>query len=89
MSHKDISALQHIRSDLVTRRRDAALAGDAEAVIHAQQKVALIDAAISDEQALGQHEKDELAISRAIKREPDTSKVDEISLIDHPIRISD
>jgi hypothetical protein len=89
MSHKDISALHNIRTELVNRRRDAALAGDAEGVIHAQQKVALIDAAISDEQALGQQEKDELAISRAMKREPDGGNVEEVSLIDSPIRVSD
>jgi hypothetical protein len=66
MTHKDISALHNIRTKLVTQRRDAAQAGDAESVIHTQQKVALIDAAIADEQALGQHEKDELAIARAM-----------------------
>lgn len=89
MSQKDLAALHNIRTELVTRRRDSARAGDAEAVIHNQQKVALIDAAIADEQALGQHEKDELAIAGAMKREPDASNVEEISLVDNPIRMSD
>jgi len=89
MSQKDLAALHNIRSELVTRRRDSALAGDPEAVIHNQQKVALIDAAIADEQALGQQEKDEQAIARAMKREPDAGNVTEISLIDDPIRVSD
>jgi len=89
MTHKDIAALENIRASLVTRRRDAAQAGDAESVIHAQQKLDLVDAAIADEQALGQKEKDELAIARAMKRDPDPDNVDEISLIDNPIRVSD
>jgi hypothetical protein len=89
MSQKDIAALENIRVELVTRRRDAALGGDADSVIHAQQKLALLDAAILDEQALGQHEKDELAMTRAMKREPDPTNVPEISLLDNPIRVSD
>jgi hypothetical protein len=89
MSQNDIDALASIRHGLVTERRTAAAAGDAPTVIRIQRDITLIDAAISVEQALGQHEKDELAITRAMKREPDASNLEEISLIDDPIRISD
>jgi hypothetical protein len=89
MSQQDIDALTSIRSALVAERRAAAAAGDGQTVIRIQRDIALVDDAISDEQALGQHEKDELAITRAMKREPDASNVEEISLIDDPIRVSD
>ncbi len=89
MSQQDIDALTSIRSTLVAERRSAAGSGDSQTVIRIQHDIALVDAAISDEQALGQHEKDELAITRAMKREPDGHNVEEISLIDDPIRISD
>jgi len=89
MSQKDIDALSSIRAMLVTERRAAATAADAATVIRIQQDIGLVDAAISDEQALGQHEKDELAITRAMKRVPDGHNVEEISLIDDPIRVSD
>jgi hypothetical protein len=89
MAQKDIAALESVRTRLVTQRREAAAAGEIDMVIHTQQKLSLIDAAISDEQALGQHEKDELAIARAIKHEPDPNNVEEISLLDNPIRVSD
>ena len=89
MSQKNIDALNRIRATLVSDRRSAAASGDAETVIRIQKDIAHVDAAVSDEQALGQHEKDELAITRAMKRVPDGSNVEEISLIDDPIRISD
>jgi len=89
MSMQDIAALNHIRATLVSNRRSAATAGDSETVIRIQRDLALVDAAISDEQALGQHEKDELAMTRAMKRVPDGSKIDEISLLADPIRVSD
>jgi hypothetical protein len=89
MAQQDIAALETIRADLVAERRQAASNRDASGVIEAQNKLALIDLAISDEQALGQHEKDELAISRAMKRVPDADNVEEISLLDNPIRVSD
>jgi hypothetical protein len=89
MSQNDIEALTTIRHDLVSARREAAAAGDAQSVIRVQRDIALVDAAIMDEQALGQQEKDEIAMTRAIKREPDVHNVTEISLIDDPIRISD
>lgn len=89
MSQKNIDALTRIRATLVSDRRSAAASGDAETVIRIQKDIAHVDAAVSDEQALGQHEKDELAITRAMKRVPDGSNVEEISLIDDPIRISD
>ena len=89
MSTQDIDALNAIRDTLVSDRRSAAAAGDAETVIRIQRSLALVDAAVSDEQALGQHEKDELAMTRAMKRAPDASKIDEISLVADPIRLSD
>lgn len=89
MSQQDIDALAMIRSSLVSERRAAARASDAAAVMRIQRDLAFVDAAILDEQALGQHEKDELAITRAMKRTPDASNVEEISLLDDPIRVSD
>ena len=89
MSQKDIDALSSIRAALVAERRAAAVAGDAETVIRAQANIALVDAALMDEQAIGQHEKDEVAHTRAIKRVPDGSNIEEISLVADPIRISD
>ena len=89
MSQKDIDALNEIRSRLVADRRAAASSGDAQAVIDIQRDIGLVDAAITDEQALSQHEKDELAMTRAMKRVPDGRNVEEISLIDDPIRVSD
>jgi len=89
MSQKDIDALNDIRVTLVADRRAAALSGDTQTVIRIQGELALVDAAISDEQALGQHEKDELAITRAMKRVPDGRNVEDISLIDDPIRVAD
>ena len=89
MGQPDIDALATIRSELVSDRRTAARASDAAAVIRIQHDLALVDAAILDEQALGQHEKDELAMTRAMKRVPDAGNVDEISLLDDPIRMSD
>ena len=89
MGQQDIDALATIRSELVSERRTAARASDAASVIRIQHDLALVDAAILDEQALGQHEKDELAMTRAMKRVPDAGNVDEISLLDDPIRMSD
>lgn len=89
MGQPDIDALATIRSELVSERRTAARASDAASVIRIQHDLALVDAAILDEQALGQHEKDELAMTRAMKRVPDAGNVDEISLLDDPIRMSD
>lgn len=89
MGQPDIDALATIRSELVSDRRTAARASDAASVIRIQHDLALVDAAILDEQALGQHEKDELAMTRAMKRVPDAGNVDEISLLDDPIRMSD
>ncbi len=89
MGQKEIDALAKIRAMLVKERRAAAAAADSAAVIRIQQDLPLVDAAIRDEQALGQHEKDELATTRAIKRAPDGSNVKEISLLDDPIRVSD
>lgn len=68
MTMGNIGALRTLRDTLVDQRRAAARAGDAEAVIAAQQHIVIIDAAIADERALGQAEKDEEAMGRAIKR---------------------
>lgn len=88
MGQRDIDALGSIRAGMVAERRAAAVAGDAGAVTRIQHDLALVDAAISDEQALGQQEKDELAIGRAMRRTPHGG-VEEISLLDDPIRVSD
>ena len=84
-----MDALGSIRAGLVTERRAAAAAGDAATVIRIQHDLTLVDAAISDEQALGQHEKDELAIGRAMRRVSHGGDLEEISLLDDPIRVSD
>jgi hypothetical protein len=89
MSQRDIDALSSIRATLVGERRSAADAGDSETVIRVQRDIGLIDAALLDEQALGQHEKDEIAHTRAMRRVPDASKIPEISLVADPIRVSD
>lgn len=89
MSQKDTDALVTLRAALVSERRAAASAGDAKTVIRIQHEVALIDAAISDEQALGQQEKDDFATTRALRRAPDASNIKEISLMDDPIRVAD
>jgi hypothetical protein len=89
MSQKDIDALSELRTTLVSDRRMAAAEGDADAVVGLQTKIDVVDAAIADEQALGQHEKDEVAITRAMKAVPDGSNVEEISLLADPIRVSD
>ena len=89
MSQKDVDALGSIRATLVAERRSAAESGDADTVIRVQRDIGLIDAALLDEQALGQHEKDEIAHTRAMRRVPDGSKIPEISLVADPIRVSD
>ena len=89
MSQKDTDALVVMRAALVSERRAAANASDAKTVIRIQHEIALIDAAISDEQALGQQEKDDFATTRAMRRTPDARNVTEISLLDDPIRVAD
>jgi hypothetical protein len=89
VSQKDTDALVTLRAALVSERRAAASAGDAKTVIRIQHEVALIDAAISDEQALGQQEKDDFATTRALRRAPDTTKIKEVSLMDDPIRVAE
>jgi len=89
MSQNDIDALRSIRASLVTERRTAAAAADAQTVIRIQRDIAMIDAASSDEQALGQHEKAEQAITRAMRRVPDPRNVEEVSLLNDTIRVSD
>jgi hypothetical protein len=89
MSQKDIEALSSIRATLVAQRRAAAVGGDTDTVIRVQRDILQVDAAMLDEQALGQHEKDEIAHTRAMKRVPDARNVPEISLVADPIRVSD
>lgn len=89
MSQKDIDALSSIRATLVSQRRAGANAGDPETVVRIQRDIALVDAALLDEQALGQQEKDGEAYTRAMKRVPDGRNVAEISLMTDPIRVSD
>lgn len=89
MSQKDIDALVSLRAILVSERRAGAASADAEAVLRIQHQLVQIDAALSDEQALGQREKDELALNRAINRTPDGSNIGAISLVDAPIRVAE
>lgn len=89
MSQKDTDALVAIRAMLVSERRAAASAGDPQTVIRIQRDVALVDAAILDEQALGQQEKDEFATTRSMRRSPEAKKLEEVSLLDDPIRLSE
>ena len=64
MTQGNIRALHAVRDTLVDERRRAAKAGDATAVVAAQQQIEVLDAAIADERALGQAEKDEEGVQR-------------------------
>ena len=89
MTEGNIQALRVLREQIVQKRREAAVGGDAEAVIAAQKQVVLIDEAIADERALGQAEKDEQAMGRAMRVEPDPkADIGEISLISDAIKIA-
>ena len=89
MTQGNIEALRRLRDNLVEQRRAAARGGDAEAVIQAQQHIVIIDAAIADERALGQAEKDEEAMGRAIKRGNPAGDIGEVSILSDAIKIAD
>lgn len=86
MTEGNIRALRQLREGIVARRRQAALAGDAESVIDAQKQVVLIDEAIADERALGQAQKDEEAMGRAM-RQDGNKDIGEVSILSDPINI--
>ena len=88
MTEGNIRALRDVREGIVDRRRKAAQAGDADAVIAAQQQIVLIDEAIADERALGQAQKDEEAMGRAM-RQDDGGDIGEVSIISDAIKLAD
>ena len=87
MTEGNIWALRQLREGIVERRRQAAQAGDAETVIAAQKQIVLIDDAIADERALGQAQKDEEAMGRAM-RQDDNTDIGEVSIISDAIKIA-
>ncbi|HEY9011793.1 MAG TPA: hypothetical protein VIN06_12315 [Devosia sp.] len=90
MTEGNIHALRALRDRIVQKRREAAVNGDADAVIAMQRQVVLIDEAIADERALGQAEKDEQAMGRAMRIEPDPeADIGEVSIISDAIKIAE
>ena len=90
MTEGNIRALRALRDEIVERRRQAATSGDAAAVIDAQRQVVLIDEAIADERALGQAQKDEEAMGRAMRHTPDASKnIGDVSIISDAIKLAE
>ena len=89
MTQGNIKALRTLRDPVVDKRRAAAANGDIETVIATQQQVVLIDEAIADERALGQAQKDEEAMGRAIKRGNSNADIGEVSIAADPIKIAD
>lgn len=87
MTEGNIRALRQLREGIVERRRHAAQAADAETVIAAQKQIVLIDDAIADERALGQAQKDEEAMGRAM-RQDDNTDIGEVSIISDAIKIA-
>lgn len=88
MTQGNIRALHAVRDTLVDERRRAAKAGDAAAVVAAQQQIEVLDAAIADERALGQAEKDEEAMGRAIRKGND-GDTGEVSILTDAIKLAD
>lgn len=88
MTEGNIKALRTLREGIVEIRRRAAVGGDVEAVIAAQRQVVLIDEAIADERALGQAQKDEEAMGRAMRHDP-KADIGEVSIISDAIKIAD
>jgi hypothetical protein len=87
MTEGNIHALRELREGIVARRRRAAQTGDAEAVIEAQKQIVLIDDAIADERALGQAQKHEEAMGRAM-RQDDKRDIGEVSILSDAIKIA-
>lgn len=88
MTEGNITALRHLRDEIVAKRRAAAHGGDAPAVIEAQKQIVLIDEAIADERALGQTEKDEQAMGRAMRTD-NTRNIGDVSILTDAIRRAD
>lgn len=88
MTEGNISALRTVRDQLVDARRAAAKSGDADAVVSAQQKIAILDDAIADERALGQAEKDEEAMGRAIKK-GNQGDIGDVSILSDAIKVAE
>ncbi len=88
MTQGNIQALQEVRSTLVESRRRAAKAGNADDVVAAQRQIDVLDAALADERALGQAEKDEEAMGRAIRKGND-GDIGDVSILSDAIKIAD
>ena len=88
MTEGNIRALRALRDEIVDKRRRAATDGDVDAVIEAQKQVVLIDDAIADERALGQAEKDEQAMGRAMRTDH-KADIGEVSIISDAIKLAD
>ena len=87
MTEGNIKALRELREGIVDKRRQAAHAGNADAVIEAQKQIVLIDDAIADERALGQTQKDEEAMGRAMRQEV-PKDIGEVSIIADAIKLA-
>jgi hypothetical protein len=87
MTEGNIKALRELRDGIVEKRRGAAAVGDAAAVIEAQKQIVLIDEAIADERALGQAQKDEEAMGRAMRQDVNKD-VGEVSIISDAIKVA-
>jgi hypothetical protein len=88
MTEGNIRALRALRDEIVEKRRLAASNGDADGVIAAQRQVVLIDEAIADERALGQAQKDEEAMGRAMRRDGGKD-IGEVSIISDAIKLAE
>jgi hypothetical protein len=88
MTQGNIRALRTVRDNLVEARRLAAANADADGVVAAQLKIATLDAAIADERALGQAEKDEEAMGRAIKK-GNQGNIGDVSILSDAIKLAD
>ena len=88
MTQGNIKALRALREVIVELRRRAATDGDVESVIAAQRQVVLIDEAIADERALGQAQKDEEAMGRAMRHDP-RADIGEVSIISDAIKLAE
>lgn len=87
MTEGNIRALRELRDEIVDRRRQAARSADADAVIEAQKQIVLIDDAIADERALGQAQKDEEAMGRAMRHD-DNRDIGEVSILPDSTKIA-